>query len=105
MSPVFAASSVIVGSYFGNQSVIDAPATPVPLDSDAKQISFSFQQQTTDLITAVWVHGTTVGACPQYSAMIHDDDGGGLPVTTTNLGGDSGNMVNGWTKIAFLGPV
>ncbi len=101
---VFGGSSAIIGTYFGNQAVVDSPLTPVTLSTNV-QISASFTQPTDDQISAVWVHGTTLGSCPQYTAYITDDDGSGAPVTTTNYGGDSGNMTNGWTKISFLGPV
>ena len=101
--PVFATSSAIVGTYFGNQNMVDAPAIPVTLDG-AKQISCSFFMQNTDTMLGASFHGRTVGACPNYTVIFADDDGSGVPVTTTSLGGDSGGMnSNGWTDIGFTG--
>jgi hypothetical protein len=104
-APSFAGSSAIIGTYFGNQAIIDSALTPVTMSTNV-QISASFTQPVDDQVTAVWVHGRTLGSCPSYSAFIADDDGSGVPVTTTNLGGDSGTMAaSGWTKISFLSPV
>jgi len=95
---------LLTSGFYGNQAVVNSAATSIALDNDNKQVSFSFLQRTTDQITAFWVHGTPVGACPQYSTILTNDDGADLPVTTSNLGGsDPTNMLPGWTKLIISG--
>ncbi|HVM33570.1 MAG TPA: hypothetical protein VMU88_10580, partial [bacterium] len=73
--PASALATIDLSSgYFGNQSVVNSGAAGITLDSDTKQVGFSFEQPEDALVGSVWVYGTPVGSCPQYQVLVYDDD-------------------------------